>query len=321
MSKDPKSKELNKNIQPLSAEQCTKVEEEEDSIIHNVNYIIEGLLFKVKNIYGSSSKCNYYFSPYTVFFNNDLFQRKDIFDQIIIEKVTKDKNGNVERREVLYSNGSLGIMDSTFSKKSLRSAKDEININDIQYVSFNQQIDIKQNIFISALVLKSDFEQQKRSVSPFVIFTLSIALILIILAMPLLKLKIMNKEERLYIKDVIFSVISVLIGPAVFMVFLYISFSFFGRDKRNLKDNLDALSAKVEQNFRTELGRLVIQLEDLDNDFPSISNLSILNKNRFIIANNSPLAKFFTESDLTKTNHTQKKYWQMKITKGNMTTG
>ncbi len=293
------SNENNPNLKPVKNNPCNDKQQANGINDKAIIYNDDGLYFKVIL---SDHKDTCYFTTYEAFFSNTLFQRKDVFDQIIITKVEEGENGIVKARKVLYSNEPVGILDSAFRKRELRSARDEITINDKTYVSFNQKIHDSQHIFISALVLKSTFVQQKRNVSSFLIFTMSIVLSLIILAIPLLKLRIMGIEERLYTHDVIFSVISILIGPAVLMVFLYTTLIFFGGEKTKLNDNLKHLSSKIEENFRKEMTRMVYQLESFNARFGRLKDYSKIepigkNRYRFELDPQSLLLKnnFFTE--------------------------
>ena len=61
------------------------------------------------NIYLSTS--------YDDFFSNDFFQRKDVFDQIIITKVDAADGIKINSRNVLYSSGPMAVMDTTFHRK------------------------------------------------------------------------------------------------------------------------------------------------------------------------------------------------------------
>ncbi|NJN25900.1 MAG: hypothetical protein HC819_08000 [Cyclobacteriaceae bacterium] len=307
LSETSSGNEVNPDLQKLSKAQVKQLNHYDHDSTKQVVYTREGLIFKVPFIDGSAEGFKYFFTPNEVFFDNELFQRNDIFDQIIVVKVLENGEDEVIKREILYSNKTIGIMDTTFSKKNLREAKDEISINDKRYVSFNQRIDDDQKIFISALILKSDFDQQKRSVSPFLIFTLSIALILIVLAMPLLKLKVMSNEERLYIKDVIFSVVSVLIGPAVFMVFLYISFTYFGQERSNTRRHLSELSQQIEHNFQIEVSRLVGQIDDFNSKFSGLLDTIPLRKQRYFMSDSTLIDDYFTQSKLTINNQRPEK--------------
>lgn len=300
-SKTTAGDEINQNLSPVNDVQKLEASGLGDK---KMVYGKKGIFFQVDSIVNpsdtlnlnqkDSSARNFYFTDYKIFYKNDLFLRKDVFDQIIITKIDTNKNGAVTR-SVLFSNVFLGIMDSAYYTKTFRSAKDEITINENEFVSFNQSIDDESKLYISGLVLKLKFEQQKRSVSPFVIFNLSIAVILIILLMPLLKLKIMNREERLYIRDVMYSVISVLIGPAVFMIFLYTSLGFFGKEKIKFDTQLESLSVKIENNFQQELQRMVYQIDDLNVKFPLVKSDSKILEDTFTLSPRSNLPSVFTE--------------------------
>ena len=273
VSKDIKKSELNRNIEEIKEAQGSKARELYLKHKEDILYGDVGIYFIVRDGKNKPDS-NCYFTAYNKFFNNELFHRKDVFDQIIITSIDSIDGINIKERKVLYSSGPLAIMDSIFYNKKLRAAKDEIKLNDKEYISFNQKIN-DSNIFISGLVLKSSFEQHKRSVSPFVIFALSIALILIILAMPVLKLKIMSLEERLHIKDVVFNIISMLIGPAILIVFFYTSHVSYGDESDALEKKLDSLSRKIELNFQVELTQIVNQIDTLNANFKGSSTDTI----------------------------------------------
>lgn len=229
--------------------------------LDSIFYADDGIYFKVTNE-------TLFYTAYNVFFENELFDRKDVFDQIVVYKATRNNNNNKQiDREVLYSSSPIAIMDSIFHQAKMREAKDRIKLNDKKYISFNQEVAKshgKTSVFISGLVLESSFERKKRSVSPVVIFFLTTALILIIISMPILKLKIMSMEERLHVKDVVFNIVSMLIGPALFIVFLYTVQIFFGEDSRQFKQKLRDLSNKIEENFQRELSQVIDQADTLN---------------------------------------------------------
>lgn len=256
-----------------------------DSIADDHKKIIYGkheLFFRVEPLLDGIKKIDtayYYFTFYDAIYNNELIKRTDVFDQIIISKI-EVSDGIIKERDLLFSNGLVGIMDSTYYQNTLQSARDEITINDKRYISFSQLIN-DSDILINGLVLKSTFEQQKRGVSPHLIFALSVALILIILSAPFLKLKIMSLEERLHIKDVVLSVISILIGPAIFIVFLNTIYIFQFVEKDHIQSDLKLLSLNVERNFQVELGQITSQIDRLNEHLLNVNDSSNLNPDKF----------------------------------------
>jgi hypothetical protein len=220
----------------------------------------QSTIFGQNEIYFKGTPDIFFSTSYQNFFNNPLIQRHDVFDQILILKAGDDSTN-----KVLYSNERFGKLKKDFYDTLQKASKFEIELNDTKYISFNHKIDDEQNIYISCLVLKSNFDQEKRSVSPFTISFLSIILMLIILAIPLLKLEIMNIQEQLHIRDIVFSIVSVLIGPAVFIVFTYTLIIFFDGSliPKNTQDNLKNLSEHIETNFTEELESMAGQMDQL----------------------------------------------------------
>ena len=216
--------------------------------------------FGQREIFLKGTSDIFFSTSYQNFFNNPLIQRQDVFDQIMVLK-----SGEESDNKLLYTNGRLGMLKKDLYDTIQKVSKVEIELNDTKYISFNHKIDDDQNIYISCLVLKSNFDQQKRSVSPFTISFLSIILTLIILAIPLLKLKIMSIQEQLHIRDIVFSIVSVLIGPAVFIVFAYTFFIFINGSliPKNIQANLENLSQGIESNFVEELESMADQMEQL----------------------------------------------------------
>lgn len=274
----------------------TSIDQERFKKLNNgVNYDAERLVFKERT-FGSNQV---FTTPYDIFFDNDLFHRDDIFDQIIISQIIT-KGESIEETSILYSNSYIGVLDSAYFNKTIHSAKNEITITDKNFISFNQKIDDTANIYISGLVDASKYNRQKRSVSPFIVFMLSVLLVLIILAMPLLKLKIMSIYERLYLIDVSFSVVSVLAGPAIFIVFLYAMYIYFGQGKKQIEYQLSELSLQIEQNFQSELKLLIDQIDAICNEYEIVADSSTIQSRVFTLAGAEKLAREFDETEASR---------------------
>lgn len=163
---------------------------------------------------------NYLFKKsYQELFKNDLIERKDIFEFIAISTF-KD-----EKLTTIYSNFPLGNINypqdsatlANFTSKNLF----EIDFGHNQYKAFNAQMDgdDKYEVYLTGFVNKVQFNEKKREVSVFFITFAIILTILLILAFPILKLRVMNNEERLNRKDVFFIGISMVIGPSLLILF------------------------------------------------------------------------------------------------------
>ncbi len=288
---DTKINELNTNLKPLEKIDSAYLKDD-----HEIIFGEDGLIFKVQGS-GDSEDPIFFQSDYDVFFNNQLFYRRDIFDQIIISRINSHDSAN---SRVLFSNSIIGVLDSAFFQKTVYSAKNEVTITDKNYITFNQKIDDDFQIYISGLVEASKFNRQKRSVSPYIIFILSVVLILIVLAMPILKLQIMSIYERLYLSDVSFSIISVLVGPAIFIVFMYAVFIYFGFERNAIEQRLETLSDKIEENMQLELMDIVHQIDSINYNFSDVSKKSIRKDNVFLANGISKLKSAFRQTARSK---------------------
>lgn len=236
---------------------------DDDPVLNDPFFLQQGIgsSYGSRGLYFHMQKDSFFIkTEYHQFFGNTLVQREDIFDHIIVTKC-----GEKSDNALLYTNGRFGALPKTFYDTIQTASRFETELNNSAYIVFNQKINEEQNVYLSCLVLKSNFDQQKRSVSPFTIAFLSVALTLIILAMPLLKLQIMNVQEQLHIRDIVFSIASVLIGPAVFIVFVY-TFIVFWRGNNipeAVRHNLKELSYSLENNFNEEIEVIAKQMKDL----------------------------------------------------------
>ncbi len=98
-----KSLEVNRNLLAVTQQQIFENENAFKTLNTDIFYGNEGIFFRVDDEL-SCNTCNYYFTSYDVFFDNELFQRKDVFDQIMITEVKKENE--FLTRNVLYSNRS-----------------------------------------------------------------------------------------------------------------------------------------------------------------------------------------------------------------------
>jgi len=107
---DTKINELNTNLEPLDEIDSGYLKDD-----HEIIFGKDGLIFKVKGS-GRSDAPIFFQSDYDVFFNNQLFYRSDIFDQIIISRINPRDSSN---SRVLFSNSIIGVLDSAFFQKTI----------------------------------------------------------------------------------------------------------------------------------------------------------------------------------------------------------
>lgn len=202
-----------------------------------------------------------YSISYNNFFNNDLLKRTDVFDYIIISKMDE----NLKRRKILYTNALGGVADSLFHQENLVSNL-ELSVATNKYISYNQEF--QEGIYVSGLINKENFDRQKRGVSLYLLIISSVILILIIFNMPMIKLRIMSNNERLYAYDVVLTGLTIIVGSALLLLLLFSAVIHFGPERSYSHDQLQALSIKVEDEFKLEMSRAINQLKKIDTLYP-----------------------------------------------------
>lgn len=209
--------------------------------------------------------------PYIDFFRKELIERKDVFEFIVIALF------DGERMNTLYSNHSLGNInfprDSTLSKFTSKSVS-EIDFGNSEYLIFNSLLEQQDNtqIYLLGFVNKSKYNEEKREVSVFIITNAIILVTLIVLGLPLLKLRIMSNAERLGAKDVFWAGVSLVLSPMVLILFFLLFTMNIFTDKHTEEWKLKTLNNRLILNLEKEMTNTLLQLRQAKNCFtPSLS--------------------------------------------------
>lgn len=210
-----------------------------------------------------------YKKPYDELFINDLIERKDIFDFIAISTVKGEK------LRTLHSNFTLGHINYPQDSNTLENftAKNlfEIDFGHDQYLAFNALLDSddQYEVYLTGYVNKAQFNDKKREVSVFFITIAIILAILMILAFPILKLRIMNNKERLKRKDVFLTGVSLVLGPAIIILLFLFYTTNMHSDKQLEKQKLVNLNQRLSENFNSELMNTIKQLNAAKYEVPN----------------------------------------------------
>ncbi|WP_137403765.1 PDC sensor domain-containing protein [Echinicola rosea] len=216
---------------------------------------------------------------YEELFNNPLIVRKDIFDFISINCVSSVEDQK-ELNTLFTNNPTFGELYYTrdsvinvFESKKIF----QLDLGLAEYQAYNTLLCKSRDgaVYLTGLVNMEKFEDQKREVSAHTISIAVILTIIILLALPIIKLFVMSNMERLYTKDVLFTGASVTVIPmGIILLFMYLTTQ-LKDDKNEARENLVALNDQVDQNFEGEISSVMDVLNDID----SITTQEWKNKN------------------------------------------
>jgi len=210
---------------------------------------------------------------------SDFVYRPDQFDDFFIikefdeslhahEKINVHAAG--ETFQTFQNRVDLDSIDSFMVREKglLTSHFGEVMLADTKYKLFVHAIKFSEgeSWLLCGLMETENFNDQIRAVDPLVITSAILLVLLLIVAMPILKLLIMNTYERLSIANVWFTGLSVVCGSAVLFLMIW-SGSNNLQSSDNVDEQLKILSNKVKKNFQNELVSTIHQLDRFNNDY------------------------------------------------------
>lgn len=238
-------------------------------------------------------------APYHKLLNG--LQRKDVFDGLIlirdstiiyntlnqdmiltsgqgvnatIEQADKASENNAES-SFLFTSKNNTHLGSIFSGSAF-----DIIISNIPYKAFLKPIVVnKETWYVIGLMEKTNYNAATHSIAPWAIILLSVVLLLLILGLPIIKLKVMSKTEQLRTGTIINSAISILLGGSLMALFLFFLTQNISR-KQNIDENLKKLSIRIYDTWAGELNSAYRQLEIYDNNYGLIDFNDSLNPDR-----------------------------------------
>ncbi|QCK15168.1 hypothetical protein [Mangrovivirga cuniculi] len=205
---------------------------------------------------------------YDQLFANDLIQRKDVFNFIVISKLNKVDNNN--SLDIIYTNRK-GVSFISFGDSLLNQGYQKeiykVDLGAAQYVTFNTKIELEggEVLYLTGFISQEKMRDMKRSVSVYFLTFAIIITVLILIGLPLIKLKVMSTFERLYRRDVTLTGFSLIFGPALFIIMIFFINSNFIHNKYEQRDALKRLNYKLEENLNEEINSAIIQAKSIDN--------------------------------------------------------
>ncbi len=146
----------------------------------------------------------------------------------------------------------------------------DINISNIPYKLFLQPVYVNNKLmYAGGLVEESSYVKEKHNIALRLLLILSFVLLLLILSLPIIKLKVISITEMTGPSSIIFSALSVFLGGTLTIVFVY--FILQNSSRVNMVDkHLADLSMEVYNNFDTELTSIYKELNHYDSAYAFI---------------------------------------------------
>jgi hypothetical protein len=190
------------------------------------------------------------------------YQRDELYDNYLLIGATEG---------VIYTDAGLAInnsitVDSLIAKnsKALFAGIRDINISgtDLKMFYYPFKLGTSQ-LQLCGFVKASKYYDKLQQVPVTFIYTLVIALLLILMVLPLVKFYLMGKDEHVSYPDFILGMASFFVGTAMLTLIIIQVLLLFGSDLR-ASDNLRKLSTQIDNSFEQELTKACLQLDQFD---------------------------------------------------------
>lgn len=173
---------------------------------------------------------------------------------------------------ILYRSAGINITnintDSLLANKNLiTSALIDINIEGIKYKMFVVPFKIKsvagKTFLLAGLITQKNYRQQSQAIPVNFLFTAGFILVLLLLALPFLKIFVLSTQENITIADVRLIVAAIFIIPFVITLFTSALWLYKYPEKFS-SDVLTAMQNSIKSNFYSEIKQSIKQAKDFD---------------------------------------------------------
>ena len=142
--------------------------------------------------------------------------------------------------------------------------KERYYIQGLPYIFYFKNISFQQNEWILCGIIEKDhFEASSRKFSPMVVIVLSLAILIFLLILPILKLRLMSKNERLKVSDIFYALSSAMLNTAIVTIILFDAHHVLN-DQTRIKNHLTSLSHSIKDEFIEECRGMIAQLYHAD---------------------------------------------------------
>ena len=172
-----------------------------------------------------------------------------------------------------------GLFDNQFDTLSNFSNEIGLNVVDMpidmsRYRVYFQNIEIEgQNYIICGLYSSSKFTNSVNQIPVYILIIVIFGALILALALPIIKLAMINKFERNNKTDVFTISVTSLLGMGVISLFIFFLMHFINMKQRSKEESLLNLSNDIHEKLSQEISEILAQIELLDLSIESISQV------------------------------------------------
>ena len=208
-------------------------------------------------------------------------------------------NGNTSK--IVYQDAVLAlrsdVADSLLPKGggSFVAGIRDLTSQNVDMKMFYYPFAIENSSFILSGFVETDkYAQSIKKIPFYFVYPLVIIFLLVLILFPVIKFYIMDSNEPLRAKDVIFFGVSAVLGTSLLTI-LIIQFLLWQGEEKRVETNLEKISHQIQNDFNAELKKIYRETEVLDNFKRQI--LDGLRKTKLPINISDSVRSFLTRSN------------------------
>lgn len=159
----------------------------------------------------------------------------------------------------------------------------DINLFNNGYKLMFHRLELNNTVYyLGGFVRSSIFKKESQKVEIFLLVLSILFILLLLIAMPVLKLAFMSSIERLHIRNVVMAGGSLVLGIPIVLLILFSIYEFVLKGNRQIDNQLVELSKNIEKNFEKEIGTILTKLDEFDRQmYENPDNLESLDFNPY----------------------------------------
>ncbi|MGK7394061.1 MAG: hypothetical protein ACNS62_05795 [Candidatus Cyclobacteriaceae bacterium M3_2C_046] len=182
------------------------------------------------------------------------------FDNFFDNLLVRSESGQVVYSEVNQPH-NYDTLAGYEKNTGIKINSSRIQLAGVNYIIFTHPTRIAGEKYnLVGLIADSSFNQLSYQINPFLVITVVTLILLILIFMPLLKLVIMSKVERLKSSDIYFSGISLILLSTMFTLLFIGAYNAINIESKLVKGQLKNLNESIQYSLNHELDQIMDQL-------------------------------------------------------------
>jgi len=192
-------------------------------------------------------------------------QKSELFSNYLFGKLGPGKSELIYKDYEIPLRSDVGL-DSLLPKlgDNYLAGTRELELQDASVKMFYYPFQINEVQYIICGFVDSDnYQDSIRKIPFYFVYPLAIIFLLLLISLPVLKFYIMDSNEQVRIKEVLFFGISVFLSAA-FITLMIIQFLLWKGEEKRVQDNLVSIGNQIRKQFSSELRSAYQTMEDVN---------------------------------------------------------